>query len=226
MVCRCLSAAQLANRLPLYRMSRGITAIIQTRVTHSAVHGCNCVSRFQSQPERLESSIWILKPKQPPEVGWIATSCTPKTCDYAHMFSSHFPSRRATLLFRWQKRNLAKTRTPMPSISQYRAKVPDIPRGMKRSCAITPAVLAQTLWNATKQNEFTYFLPQLDVAKHKYDFGTGHDNVAFTWWHTSSTSFALFARRNHATETRQQLCWEVDNFNPIVAHNARAKRLK
>jgi selenophosphate synthase len=52
---------------------------------------------------------------------------------------------------------------------------------MKRSCAITPAVLAQTLWNATKQNEFTYFLPQLDVAKHKYDFGTGHDNVAFTW---------------------------------------------
>ena len=79
------------------------------------------------------------------------------------------------------KRNLAKTRTPMPSISQYRAKVPDIPRGMKRCCAITPAVLAQTLWNATKQNEFTYFLPQLDVAKHKYDFGTGHDNVAFTW---------------------------------------------
>lgn len=57
MVCRCLSAARLANRLPLYRMSRGITAIIQTRVTHSAVHGCNCVSRFQSQPERLESSI-------------------------------------------------------------------------------------------------------------------------------------------------------------------------
>lgn len=49
-----------------------------------------------------------------------------------------------------QKRNLAKTRTPMPSISQYRAKVPDIPRDMKRSRAITPALLAQTLWNATK----------------------------------------------------------------------------